>query len=140
MEDYKKEADKYKIEGLKVLEPYDVYSLIVSAWEGGSSYWAHVSDGMMDQILAKTEDMGEDEPTVNRVIMAIQRGLPVKVRDAEEPENVLGILTPESWAKGEALMLKNQRRHFADILSENDDAITADIFFQFCLMGELVYG
>ena len=139
MEDYKKEADKYKIEGLKVLTPDDVTNMLVGAWEGGSNYWAYVSDKMMDKALAKTEDM-QGEPTVYRVLMAIQRGLPVRVRDAENPSEILGVLTPERWAIAEDLMLKHHRSHFGDILKENDDASTADVFFQLAVMGELVYG
>jgi hypothetical protein len=31
-------------------------------------------------------------------------------------------------------------RHIADILSENDDATTGDVFLQLCLFGDVVYG
>ena len=54
--------------------------------------------------------------------------------------DLLGTLTAESWAKGEKLMSEQQREHLGDILAGNDDATTADVFLQFALMGELVYG
>jgi len=130
---------KYNIRGLTVLTEDDVENMMVGAWEGGSNYWAHVGSKMMNKIYAKTEDMN-DEPTVNRVLMAVQRGLPVKVRDADNPSEVLGTLTPKSWAKAEKLMVKNHRRHFADIIGENDDATTADVFFQLAVLGDVVYG
>jgi hypothetical protein len=31
-------------------------------------------------------------------------------------------------------------RHFADLVNENDDAITHDVFGQFCILGAIVYG
>jgi len=130
---------KYNIENLIVLTEDDVENMVVGAWEGGSNYWAYVSDKMIDKIYDKTGDMN-DEPTVNRVLMAVQRGLPVKVRDADNPSEVLGTLTPKSWAKAEQLMIKNHRSHFADIVGQNDDATTADVFFQLAVLGDLVYG
>jgi hypothetical protein len=30
-------------------------------------------------------------------------------------------------------------RHFADLVNENTDAITADVLLQCCLFGELIY-
>jgi hypothetical protein len=31
-------------------------------------------------------------------------------------------------------------RHFADVLNENDDAGTGDVFLQCCLFGEIIFG
>jgi hypothetical protein len=42
--------------------------------------------------------------------------------------------------KGLNLMAKKYPEHFADFLEENDDAITADVFLQLCLFGEVIYG
>nr|WP_288837667.1 hypothetical protein [uncultured Flavobacterium sp.] len=136
---WEKEADKFKIEGLTLLSGYDVYNLLVSAIEGGSNYWYFISDGMSEKIYKVTEDM-EGQPFVDRMLMAIQKGLPVKVRDIEEPNEILGTLTAERWATAEKLLIEKQRSHLGDILKENDDATTADVFFQLAVMGELVYG
>jgi len=35
---------------------------------------------------------------------------------------------------------KNEPKHFADMLAENDDGETADVFIQTCLFGKSVYG
>ena len=139
MDTFRKEADKYNIEGLTILSPYDVTNMLVNALEGGSNYWYYISDNMTDRIYKKTEDLN-GEPFVDRMLMAIQRGLKVKIRDIEDPETILGVLTPESWSKAEKLMIEKHRSHFGDILKENDDATTADIFFQLAVIGELTYG
>lgn len=31
-------------------------------------------------------------------------------------------------------------RHWADVLAENDDATTGDVFLQCCLFGECIFG
>ena len=42
--------------------------------------------------------------------------------------------------KGTQIFFDKHPRHAADMMSENDDAITADVWFQCCALGELVYG
>lgn len=130
---------KYNIEGLTVLTEDDVENMMVGAYEGGSSYWAYISDKMIDKIYEATKDV-RDEASSIRLLIAVQRGLIVNVRDVEDPSEILGKLTKESWAKAEQLMIKNHRSHFVDIVGQNDDATTADVFFQLAVMGEVVYG
>lgn len=126
--------DKYKIKGLTVLTAYDVYNMLVSAIEGGSNYWY-----MIDTDINKFVPEMKGEPYVDKLLMAIQKGHPVSVSDVEN-EDHLGTLTAESWAKAEKLMMQKHRRHFGDVLCENDDATTADVFFQLAVIGELTYG
>lgn len=136
---WEKEADKYKIEGLTLLTPYDVYNMLVSAFEGGSNYWYWIGRKTCERMEAATEDM-KGEPFVDRFLMAIQRGAKgINVLDCEDYTK-LGTLTPESWAKAEKLLIEKHRSHLGDILKENDDATTADVFFQLAVMGEIVYG
>lgn len=42
--------------------------------------------------------------------------------------------------KGLQLMAKNQPKYFADIVNDNDDAITADVLLQLSTIGEVKYG
>lgn len=37
-------------------------------------------------------------------------------------------------------MAEKSPRHFADLLSEDDDATTHDVFIQHVLFGEVIYG
>lgn len=48
-----------------------------------------------------------------------------------------------SWhrvAEGTAKMAKDYDWHFMNIITEDDDAITADVWLQCVLLGEVVYG
>lgn len=46
----------------------------------------------------------------------------------------------DDFAKGLALMAKNSPDHFGDMMAENDDNITQDVFLQYVALGEIVYG
>lgn len=41
--------------------------------------------------------------------------------------------------RGLSVMATNFPAHFADIISDNEDAITGDVFLQCCLFGDVVY-
>ena len=57
-----------------------------------------------------------------------------------EPASEVFCLDLKSIGLGlDALSIKYPR-HFADLVNENTDAITADVLLQCCLFGELVYG
>ena len=42
--------------------------------------------------------------------------------------------------RGLQAMAEKFPKHFADILGENDDAITSDVLLQCCLFGYVIYG
>lgn len=128
------DTTKLKIKGLNVIKAEDVYNMLVGAIEGGSNYW-YLIDTEINQFVPELKG----EPYVDKLITAIQKGHPVKVIDVEN-EDYLGTLTADSWAKAEKLMIEKHPKHFADIVGENDDATTADVFFQLAVMGELIYG
>lgn len=43
-------------------------------------------------------------------------------------------------AQGLDALARDYPRHFADLINDNGDALTADVLLQCCLFGELVYG
>jgi len=49
-------------------------------------------------------------------------------------------LNDHSIQEGLKLMAQKCPIHFGDFLKDNHDAITADVFLQCCLLGDLVYG
>lgn len=65
------------------------------------------------------------------------------VSDAEGTDGEVRkeILNLSSIRKGLQLMAESKEyaHHWRDFLAENDDAITADVFLQFCLFGEVIY-
>lgn len=106
-------------------------NLLVSALEGGSNYWYYFPDLSM---LKK-----DNTPTVDRIFDALLDGKKIEVRDVESGE-YLGTLTIRSLNSASYLMFNEYTSHFADVLSGNDDATTADVFFQLAVMQEVIYG
>jgi hypothetical protein len=112
--------------------------IIITAMEQGCGYWAQVvgqselppgveyydrffnlaTDGWID--FALTDEMGPG---------------------FEVPEGVSTYrLNNNSIREGLQLMANRYPKHFGDFMSDNHDAITADVFLQCCLLGDLVYG
>jgi hypothetical protein len=58
--------------------------------------------------------------------------------DGEEPTK--HYLTLKGVRKGLRLMKKEYPHHYADLVEENDDAITGDIWLQLAVFGEVIYG
>lgn len=62
---------------------------------------------------------------------------------ADEDEGAGGgeiTLSKAEIALGLGFMAAKAPRHFADMMSENDDAITHDVFTQCCVFGDIIYG
>lgn len=112
-----------------------IQDLITTAIEGGSHYWAKFvfppdykqNYGSYEQIPFKDGN--------------------IEVYDIETGE-LLGYLNRASIKVGLQLMadrkdLKGKQipaRHFKNLATDNDDAETADVFMQLCVIGEIVYG
>jgi hypothetical protein len=111
--------------------------LIVTAIEGGSNYWYLFPEESMD--LIENATFGSHEPFSIRLWKAIQTGISIPVYDIED-ESRIGEISIESITKGEKLMAEQQSQHWQDAVNEMGDAITADVWFQFCSLGEIVYG
>jgi hypothetical protein len=56
------------------------------------------------------------------------------------PETAKHPLTIENVKKGLDVMRDKYPRHWADLVEENDDLITGDVWLQCAVFGELVYG
>lgn len=99
----------------------DVASALVSAFEGGSTYW----------IRAISPPYG---PKTVDLILADQLETTVTNDDDE-----LKTLNRSRIHVGLRLMAKDKPGHFAD-LRGNADATTGDVLLQLCLFGKVVYG
>lgn len=90
----------------------------------GSRYWC-----------SNSSEMGY-ESNVNSVLYEGKIWYAV---DAEEDEYTMVALTLAKIKKGLTLMAKKEPEHFADIINENADEVTADILLQLSVFGEVKY-
>ena len=110
-----------------------VSDMLISAFEGGSNYW-------IDNIRLYDREG-------KRVVGFSSCGnLVLTLSSATVTERESGdhhpLMMPPAIIveKGLKVMADKYRRHFANFISEDGDAETADVFLQCCLFGEVRYG
>lgn len=113
---------------------------IVTAFEGGSNYW--LQDGRVELVKPTYDELGGKE---EKIVWYGRETDNFFARDEFEitidvPDDELHKLTRESIVNGLAIMADQHANHFNDLVEENGDANTADLFLQLCLFGEVVYG
>jgi hypothetical protein len=108
-------------------------NLLVNALEGGSNYWY----GSVD-FIGRDEypDLRYDEWFAK----CVDDGIPFEIRITEEPWCKPHVLDLASVTTGTMAFVEEETRHYDDFVNGNDDAITADVWLQLCLFGEVVYG
>lgn len=110
-----------------------IADLFITAMEGGSDYWCSAAH---PKNWTPTED---DRLWYASTAYLSGPDFEVEAYDAESDEkfHVEGRVGIE---RGLAVMAKKYPRHFSDILIDNHDAETADVFFQCVILGDVVYG
>lgn len=113
-----------------------IVNAIIGAFEGGSTYWLRSADYVYtpkgvegNPMYAETAFWSKggkmklhyDDPEIDE-------------RCATKDVNLIEIKA------GLRSMSEKDPRHFGDLLSENDDADTHDVFIQHVLFGEIIYG
>jgi hypothetical protein len=58
--------------------------------------------------------------------------------DPDDPDE--WILDKEAVLRGAEVMKRKYPTHWDNFITENDDAITADVYVQCCIFGEVIYG
>lgn len=126
-----------------------IADMLVGAFEGGSNYWAGINwDESIepekidfDQFKDDREFCGYDKECYSHVHWPMSSGGRLYIYDCGSYEDeFLGWLDNAAIEKGLKLIAEKSPSHFGDILSGNDDASTADVFIQYCVLGDIVYG
>lgn len=98
-----------------------VKDLLCSACEGGSNYW-------IDRVEYWHECPVYDQPVI------------FHLSNARDIDGLPKTLDGQALVRGLTVMARDYPKHFGDFIAENDDAITADVFLQCCLFGDVIYG
>lgn len=112
----------------------DIESLLTSAFEGGSNYWYRV-----EKKVNGREDKAKGCVYLSDYVL---HGKGLIVSDffgADKGDKVEKELTINQIQYGLQRMALKYPSHFRDIISDNCDAITGDVFLQCCLYGEIIY-
>jgi hypothetical protein len=113
-----------------------ISDLLCSAFEGGSNYWYIIAECVEPPVL---EFRTSDKTIFKHLDYPLNDGGGLLIGDQEDEDRQPILLDFAAIRKGLTLLAEKYPRHWADFLSENDDASTADVFLQLCLFGEVVY-
>lgn len=117
-----------------------IADLMVSALEGGSGYWLESATLMSSSALKKIEQPKAPWYDEERIFDEAFQIEIVEDEPHKKGHNGKWTVTFPSVQQGLRLMAENSGGHFGDFMSENGDAITADVFLQYITFGEVIYG
>lgn len=113
-----------------------IVNAVIGAFEGGSTYWLRSADYVYTPEGVEGNPLyAEDQFWAKGGKMALSYDDPEdQERRASKEVSLIEI------KQGLRSMAEKDPRHFGDLVSENDDAITHDVFIQHVLFGETIYG
>lgn len=125
-----------------------VVNAIIGALEGGYSPWMHafVRSDTPATVKALAASKDPTDPTIWYAREGFWRaGGQAQItfdRETDEEGEGGGTMTVGylDFVRGLSLMASKAPKHFADLVAENDDAITHDVFMQMVVLGDIVYG
>lgn len=108
-----------------------IKDLLCCALEGGSNYWYNIKK-YINPNKVKVEYRHIDLPFID--------GCGLEIEDIEGDEPIPNILNKESMQKGLQIMADKYPEHFKNIIEDNEDAETGDVFLQCSVLGDIVFG
>lgn len=120
-----------------------IRDMLIGAFEGGSNYWldsvkAVVPEGSAKYILERFAKETPDYPPL--YLTPFVDGCSIAIVEQDPQGKTPNPINMTTMHTALITLAAKYPRHFADLLSENDDATTADVFLQLCVFGEIVYG
>lgn len=126
-----------------------VRNLLCCAFEGGSNYWYDIAKAVPPPglTLKDYEDGGKGQDAKSywhwSQLIPTQEGGQLIITSKEGDVingNKKWTLDRNTIQQGLVTMREKYPSHFGDVISENEDATTGDVFLQSCLFGVLIYG
>ena len=103
--------------------------LLTTAFEGGANYWYMIDNHNKSE--TKAEFLSQ--------LLAEKNGW-MEIIDTQTPESEI-YTVDYSWVKRAIETMKTKYpRHYKDVIEENADATTGDVFLQLIVFNEVIYG
>jgi hypothetical protein len=123
-------------------------NLMVNALEGGSNYWYYFPKESYDEVK-RLYDLNA-EPLQSRRTRAMSekfawvlwncRSHSFAINDAEDHDETLGYISWDTCKKALRKLHDDYHDYYYQVMTEKDDADTADVFFQLATLGEVTFG
>lgn len=121
--------------------------ILCTAFEGGTNYWLTDITPHFERDDLSIDDFREGGKMQDPKcywhwcqLVPLTEGCYLTFKDREDEDKRRYRLDRRTIEEGLAVMAKKYPKHFGDLISENDDADTGDVFMQCCVFGEIVYG
>lgn len=126
-----KEIEAMRVPMMHSISGDRLNSMLVSAFEGGSNYWAKSIEIVTPP--TKPCKFGSDIPFFGGALKVIPFEYDV---DADK----IKLVTMDTLREGLAILSEKYPHHAADIVNDNPDAGTGDALLQCAIFGDLIYG
>lgn len=117
--------------------------IFTTALEGGSNYWAYITDEQWDIIDEQSKyafylNGGEEKMLFTILDMKVD----IEINCAENNDKVLGTLSAKTIKKRLQSLSNhdNYSRFLYEELNGEGDAESSDVIFQYLVLGEVIYG
>jgi hypothetical protein len=128
------------VELCKVIRPVNdetAWNLLCNAFEGGAiNYWARVDNSPSSPFFPA----GEEKPYTYLQDVPFVGGVLTIEQDEDGYTPCPFKLTRERMAVAFQLMAEKYPHHWKDVVKDNADATTGDVFVQLAVLGDIVYG
>lgn len=120
-------------------------NLLCCGFEGGVGYWCAIKRYIKPAKVEPVIEAGREnaQPCKHTDYPLLEGGAVVCiVEEAGDDKALQGekVLDLAAVQRGLAVMAEKYPLHFANFLSENEDAETGDVFIQCCLLGDVIFG
>jgi hypothetical protein len=116
-------------------------NIFVTALEGGSNYWYYLTERSVKKVREAIPKTEEECLSIALFKAVIDKGISVPFYDAEDTEELLGIISLDTIQKRLQKMIEDgNERHLLNEIDENGDAESSDAVFQYLVMQEIVFG
>jgi hypothetical protein len=115
--------------------------VFVTALEGGSNYWYFLSRDAVKRIRQAVPREVDEVLSTATLKAVYDHGVAVPINDAENEEDITGWISMETMQERlQDLYNSGNRWALEAHMNEEGDSESADIVFQYIVMGEAIYG
>jgi len=116
-------------------------SVFVTALEGGSNYWYLLSEKAVTLVRGAVPKSKNPYFASAMLEAVMDHNIEVPINDAEDEDEVLGVISLTTMNdRLQKLAESDDAWALDEVLDEEYDATSADVVFQYIVMGEVVFG
>jgi hypothetical protein len=123
------------------IERQCIEDVLVTALEGGSNYWYWLPDSEVLKIRKAVSKKDERCLSIALFKAVFDHGIDIEINDIENQDELLGVLSTHTIeSRLQKLADGGEAWALTEWVNGEGDANSADILFQYMVLGEVIYG